>query len=521
MTILQSTLQATIPSTFDTTTRLCGFSDDDSSCHWDTYGLTLARYGGVGVVIAGLCILSFITFILLRACNGCGGNTPTRGVLGGEPRAFYTKGQIATIKVVVLVVITPIVIAVIFGLLLNKNISPQMNQISDEYSASASTAIAEIRRAATDVLSMRLTSNYTDTASQTFNTAREVEDRMKYLEDIFQKYDLARSVVLYAALVGAGLLCLLAFLSVCFNLRRLSFCSGLVAFWICALVWLTFAAHFSTTKISYDMCTESEIFITQLTPAPTPPPYSNQNTISGTGSGVKSGPLPEFWSCGPNSAFETFASLIDVAIDYAANQEACKNFQNICQFYNVHCPSSPASACNLTTLDYFVNNTFIEDSNKTMTVDQCSRECKEGYYQRSCATIMSDVVQIANYTVSAARMQPFTSCNYALPTVTSLHPLFCGDITNTQYSVAVASLICGIFMIALIVLLIMGYKRFTTIEPTPYNKPRSHSNVGLLEMDAVADADKKLKKKEEKEKEEISEEKLHHRVSIKTENAME
>lgn len=522
MATVQSTLQATIPSTFDTATRLCGFSNDDSACHWDTYGLTLARFGGVGVVVAGLCILSFIVFILLRACNGCGGNAPTRGVFGGEPRAFYTKGEIATIKVVVLVVITPIIVSVIFGLLLNRNISSDMNQISDVYGASADTAIAEIRRAATDVLSMRLTSNFTETAQQAFDAAKEVEDRTNDMGTIFERFDIARTAILYAGFVGAGLLCLLAFISICFNLRRLSFCSGLVAFWICALVWLTFAAHFTTTKVSYDMCTESDTFIRQLTSSP-----SNQNggvvVTSGPNGGVlTSGPLAEFWSCGPNSSFEKFAALIYRASDHAANEEACTNFNNICQFHTVHCPDDAAS-CNVTTLSMFVNNTIIEDSNKNMTVAQCASECKEAYYQRACITIMSDVTQIANFTASAARVQPFTTCNYALSSVTRLEPLFCGDTTNTQYGVAVASLIAGIFMIALTVLLIMGYKRFTTIEPTPYNKPRSHSNVGLLEMDAVADADKKLKK-EEKEKEnekEVSEEKLHHRISIKTENAME
>lgn len=41
---------------------------------------SLGRFGAVGILVAALCLIAFLGFVFLRACNGCGSKKPTRGI---------------------------------------------------------------------------------------------------------------------------------------------------------------------------------------------------------------------------------------------------------------------------------------------------------------------------------------------------------------------------------------------------------------------------------------------------------
>jgi len=305
---------------------------------------------------------------------------------------------------------------------------------------------------------------------------------------LITRYDLAREVFLYVGLAGAATLCTVALASVSFNLRRVSLAAGLVGFWVTGIVWITFGVHFSTAKLVYDTCSESNLLISQLS--------SNASAVA------PAGPLPELWGCAPGSYFDRLDTIVQKAKTMTIN-DTCISIQSMCYYYNVYCPT--ISCDDETALYSIFYKVLIDDSGVNRTIYDCAFECEEEFYKDTSTTVLQDLSYIANYTGELEVLSSYVSCRYVLPMLSSLAPYMCGDVIKSHYGVGVANLIVGIFMIALVVLLIMGFKRFLPLEAAtpdvPYVKPRSQSNVGLLELTTLPEEEKQVEREEETDEE--------------------
>jgi len=170
--------------------------------------------------------------------------------------------------------------------------------------------------------------------------------------------------------------------------------------------------------------------------------------------------------------------------------ESCQSLGSVCGNDGVTCPSVP---CNEANLPIYVDKTMINDTAcygcpiVPRTLYNCSIACANQDLKDVSATILQDNTYLKNYTDFLDAFGAYADCAYVLPVLGPLQDQFCNHLMNTQYTIAVGNLIVGLFMVGLIVLLILGYKRFTVLHYVygsndlyDESKPRTGSDVGLV-----------------------------------------
>jgi len=457
---------------FDTHVRLCGW--DGTNCNWGHYVSSVGRFGAP-VIVAALVIICFVGFVLLRTCNGCGGRFSSFGFCPDKraERRSYTRRERRGAKIAISVIAIAIIGCAIAGMALSKNDSQKIKYLIQEVQDTATSAITAIQVVGAEVIGLPFSENATEITQDTLNAAQQVQSRMNSVRSLASKLNTASVVFIFVGFVTAALLAVLGIVSAALNLRRLSFVGGLLGFWICAIVWISFGICLVLAKLSFDACAESGLFIGGLS----------------TSNDAVSGSLTMAWGCGPNSYFGNFSNTL-VQGENSAVSESCKSISTVCSFPNVHCPSVP---CNTANVPFLVSNTFIMDGSVNRTVASCALACENNVYREGSQMIVQDIGYYNNYTALLAYFAPFGTCGYVSTVVDDLNVQFCGPMGQGYYGGAVTNLITGVLLIALIVLLIIGKKRFRrihTIGGGSPPKPRSFSNVGLLQMEPLHFSDK-------------------------------
>jgi len=436
--------------------RLCDV-DSNGNCDSQTYALSVARFGYGGAACAVVTFVVFLVFIPGRCCcNSFGGKTPSYGICcpnDWDSREYF-RNEILSNKIAAFVVCIPIIIAVAIGFEANSDISSSVNMVANSLVDSGDNIVSMLEEVQVILLSYPITASSAPTINNTLQTAQTVDQNMHDAHDLVSKYDGYRQVVMVVAFAFTIALVIAGVIAAIFNVRVLAFAAGMVGLLVLTLVWISFGAHLVATKIVYDVCVDVKLLTTN----------------SSSSSLLNDGALANLWDCGKNSDFITLQSLITNATNAAASQ-LCNTRAEIC--YNatsgsgdVHwvCSSSPAcTGATLTTVTDPQHMTII-DGTQNRSLSDCAQNCANTTYKNISQGMELAVTQYVNFTaIYNETVLPLVTCQLADEVISDFEDPLCTTLFNSLYGVAVSNIIVGIFYVAFVVIMVVGYKRFTNL----------------------------------------------------------
>lgn len=440
-------------STFwDTGMRLCDV-DANGNCNDSSYALSIARYGFGGAVAALLALLVFLIFIPARfLCNGFGGKKASHGCCPPSkyPRE-YSRNEVLAVKIAVLLVVIPVVIGVAIGYQSNANISSSVQSITSSLVKSGDDILQSLLQLKNILLSLSITSGDEDTINSVVDTATSIDLHMHNARDSVNKYDQIRNILMIVGFAFSLSLVAAGVMSVVFNMRPLALILGLIGLLVLTTIWISFGIHLVADKFVYDVCVD----INLLTDS------SNSSSI------LKTGALANLWDCGDNSEFVQLQSLVQMAMTKAVST-ACTARSNVCfNATNGHgdpnwqCAASPICGANTLSVVTDSQHMSVLDGGQLLSVSQCALSCTDKTNKNISTTIVDVVAQYNNFTnIYNETVLPLLSCQFATDVIAEFRNPLCSTLFNSLYGVAVSNLIVGIFYVAFIILMIVGYKRF-------------------------------------------------------------
>jgi len=447
-----SVVKAPGSSFFDTGMRLCDVNAT-GSCNNAEYALAVAKFGSGGAAAAALSLLAFFIFIPVRfLCNGFGGKDSSHGccVTSNDSRS-YTRQEIMAVKIASFVVFIPIIIGVAIGFQANGQISTSISTITASIETSGDNILQSLVEVRDILLSLPLTSQSALTINASVNTAQDVDNKMHDAGNTVNTYDKIRQSImiigfaLSLSLVAAGVVCAI------FNLRVLAIVLGLIGFIVMTIIWVSFGIHLVADKFVYDVCVDVDLL-------------TNSSTSNSTTSVFKTGPLADLWNCGDNSDFQTLASLVTRASEFAVNA-TCDARAGACGSDPAHWVCAPTPTCSNDTLLIVTDaqHLVIIDGAQNRTLRDCAANCANPTYKNMSIAMVTAVNEYTNYTrVYTNTILPLISCQEADNVINGFRDTLCVTLFDALFGVAVSNLIVGIFYVAFIILMVVGYKRFET-----------------------------------------------------------
>lgn len=445
----------TAPSSsfWDTGMRLCDV-DANGNCHDANYARSVARFGGGGAAAALLSFLAFVVFIPGRfCCNGFGGKNPSYGVCcGDKEEREYSRNEVLAVKIAVFIVAIPIIIGIAIGYESNSGITSSVNNITTSVEGSGDNILSSIISARDILIQLPITSGDNATINGAIDTATSLNNHLHNAHDNVNKYDKIRNTIMIVAfafslsLVAVGLICVI------FNMRSPAIIIGLIAMLVMTIVWVSFGIHMVADKFVYDVCVDIKLLQTNS---------SNSTSI------LKTGALANLWDCGTNSQFSDLQNLVQNAMDTAANQ-ACSARTHVCDdLPGWHCVSTPACAASTLTTVTDPQHMQVTDAGLVLSVQQCAVSCVDSTNKNVSISIVDVVNQYTNFTqVYNSTVLPLISCQFANEVIQEFQGPLCSTLFDSMWGVAVSNLIVGIFYVAFVILMIVGFKRFTSSTST-------------------------------------------------------
>jgi uncharacterized membrane protein len=437
-------------SFYDTGMRLCDV-DDQGNCHNDKYALEVAKFGSGGAAAAALSLLAFLVFLPVRSlCGGFGGKTPSYGCCCPSTAASreYTRNEILAVKIAVGIITIPIIIGVAIGFQANSDISSSIGTITTSLVNSGDNITLTLEQTRDILLSLPITQQSAITINSTVQTAEKVSEHLHNAHDTIDKYDDIRKAIMIVGFAFSLTLVLGGILCVIFNMRLVALFFGMIGLLVLTTIWISFAIHLVADKFVFDACTDINLL-------------TSNATESNTTSVLKTGALANLWNCGENSDFALLQTLITQATDVAANQ-TCALRANYCGGDpNWICSQTPA--CSASTLETVIDaqHMTIIDGAQSRSLQECATSCTNQTNQLRASAMVLIVSEYTNYTsIYENTVLPLITCTYAADVLDGIKPDLCDTLFNSLFGVAVSNLIVGIFYIAFVILMVVGYKRF-------------------------------------------------------------
>lgn len=437
-------------SFYDTGMRLCDV-DDQGNCHNDKYALEVAKFGSGGAAAAALSLIAFLVFIPVRSlCGGFGGKTPSYGCCCPSTAASreYTRREIISVKVAVGIITIPIIIGVAIGFQANSDISSSIGTITTSLVNSGDNITNTLVETRDLLLSIPITSQSGAIINSSVETAQTVSDHLHNAHDTIDKYDEIRKAIMIVGFAFSLTLVLGGILCVIFNMRLVALFFGMIGLLVLTTIWISFGIHLVADKFVFDACTDINLL-------------TSNATESNTTSVLKTGALANLWNCGENSDFSQLEGLINKAMDLAVNEtctaraQACDNDPNwVC---------APTPACSAATLETVTDaqHLIIIDGAQNRTLQDCATSCSNGAYKNASIYMVFAISEYENFTsIYQTTVLPLITCTYAADVLEGIKPDLCDTLFNSLFGVAVSNLIVGIFYIAFVILMVVGYKRF-------------------------------------------------------------
>lgn len=441
-------------SFYGTGMRLCDV-DDQGKCHNDKYALEVAKFGSGGAAAAALSLLAFLVFLPVRSlCGGFGGKSPSYGCCCPSTAASreYTRNEILAVKIAVGIITIPIIIGVAIGFQANSDISSSIGTITTSLVNSGDNITLTLEQTRDILLSLPITAQSAITINSTVQTAQTVSEHLHNVHDTVDKYDDIRKAIMIVGFAFSLTLVLGGILCVIFNMRLVAFFFGMIGLLVLTTIWVSFGIHLVADKFVFDACTDINLL-------------TSNATESNTTSVLKTGALANLWNCGENSDFALLETLITQATNAAANQ-TCDLRASLCfnppnGDANWICAQTPA--CSASTLETVTDaqHLTITDAGQSLSLAECATSCTNQTNKARASTMVFIVSEYANYTsIYETTVLPLITCTYAADVLDGIKPDLCDTLFNSLFGVAVSNLIVGIFYVAFVILMVVGYKRF-------------------------------------------------------------
>lgn len=438
-------------SFWNTGMRLCDVNAQ-GNCDNTAYAQAIAKYGAGGIVCAALSFLAFVVFLPVRClCNGFGGRKPSKGICPSTSEfREYTRTEILAAKLALLIVVVPIIIGVGVGIGANNEISSSINNITVSLQNSGDNIVLSLQEVRNILVALPITSGSLDVINTSVKFAQNIDSTMHNVHSSVSQYDNIRETVMIVgfafslALVVAGIVCAI------FNFRLISMILAMVGLLVLCVVWISFGIHLVADKFIYDVCVDVNLLST--------------NTTSNSTSILNSGALQNLWSCGTNSDFKDLQLLLTQAMGVAVN-DTCEARAAFCGV-DPHwiCASSPACAADTLEVVIDAQHTTIEDGSTNRTLRQCAVSCSNVDYKNVSLLMVEAVDQYSNFSVIYTNdIRPLIDCQVASETIAGFKMFMCDELFNAVYGVAVSNLIVGIFYVAFVVIMVVGFKRFDSL----------------------------------------------------------
>jgi len=263
----------------------------DGNCNWDVYYQEVMIFGSVGVILAGLLILFWVTFwIARRFCRCCGGmeaSAPRMLCLVEKDLARfngYTSFEIWAPKILIWLMFVAGFILLAIGWANNEfargKITDFANQIyrqgvdvRDDLRSTNDTVTAAYYSLASSNLITQPLPNIT----KALDVAVVSADATVYQSNESRDYGVEFSIVRVAITHLTFFLCLIAFImgtiAAVLNKPRLSLIASQIAMFGLVLVLVVLGVHYAFTIVSVDICDEMD----KLVPVQTVP--TNSSTL--------------------------------------------------------------------------------------------------------------------------------------------------------------------------------------------------------------------------------------------------
>lgn len=351
------------------------------------------------------------------------------------------------VKIAVGVVAIPIIIGIAIGFQANADISSSIGTITSNLVGSGDNITATLVYTRDVLLSLPITSQSAVTINTSVQTAETVQGHLHNAKKDIDRYDQIRKSIMIVGFAFSLSLALGGIVCVIFNMRILAFFLGMVALIVMTILWISFGIHLVADKFVFDACTDVGLL-------------TSNNTESNTTSIFKAGALADLWSCGENSDFAQLQNLINSAIGVAANQ-TCTMRSALCGDPNWIC--APTPACNSDTLLTVTDaqHMTVKDGAQNRTLQDCATSCTNTTNRNFASGMVSVVNEYRNFTyINQNTVGPLITCTYASNVLLSIENDLCSTLFNSLFGVAVSNLIVGIFYVAFVILMVVGYKRF-------------------------------------------------------------
>lgn len=441
-------------SFFDTGMRLCN-PDADGNCDNGSYALSIVRYGAGGIAAAALALLAFVVFLPVRCCcNGFGGKNASYGVCpSSSDFRSYTRKEVLAAKIAIFIIAIPIVIGVAIGFQANSDVSSSVDSVTSSLVQSGDKILQSLIEVRGVLVTLPYTTGSAAIMDNAISIATDISSNMHSAQDTTNTYDrLRQSLMIIGFAFSLGLVFVGAVCAI-LNLRLPAFILAMVSLLVLAIIWLSFGIHLVADKFVYDVCVEIDI-------------VTNNSTSNAT-SVFKTGALADLWKCGENQDLQQLQALVQGAITQTASltcstrNTLCYNETNGQGLRNWTCSNTPV--CGPSTLETATDaqHMTILDGSVNRTLRECAVLCADANYRNFSSSLVSTVDIYTNYTnVYYSAILPFVSCQLATDVMNSVKGSLCGTLFDSIYGVAVSNIIVGIFYVAFIILMVVGYKRF-------------------------------------------------------------
>eukprot|EP00026_Physarum_polycephalum_P006544 Phypoly_transcript_06592.p1 GENE.Phypoly_transcript_06592~~Phypoly_transcript_06592.p1 ORF type:complete len:490 (+),score=70.79 Phypoly_transcript_06592:171-1640(+) len=446
---------------WDTHMRLCDV-DANGHCHTKDYALSISRFGSGGAAVAILILLVLLAFVPIRfLCNGCGGRNPSYGICpSNSEKRYYKRDEILSVKLAVIALIIPIVIAVGIGFQANSEISSSVNNITTSLQNSGDQILQSLTQTREVVLQFTSDAQAKSVLDSAVSTATTVDKNLREVHQKGDKYDNIREAIMIVgfvcsvAMVIAGIICAI------FNLRVIAMILAIFALIGLIIVWICFGIHLVADKFVFDVCVDIDILTS-----------NNTAVVASTTSLFKTGALAKLWACDNNTELVQLENLVDTSITQAATS-ACDLRSQVCfnKTSNSGDPDftcAPTPQCNRDTLLIVTDAQHMQvlDDGQERSLSECAVSCSNAQYRNASALIVSSLALYANYTnIYQNTILPILNCQIAQQVLLKVKPALCTKMFNSLYGVAITSLIVGIFFIPFVILMVVGFKRFQSLD---------------------------------------------------------
>lgn len=487
-------------------TRFCGASDDDAECNWPVYVESALLVGALAMVVAGAALLFGILFWTLRCCGCCGGLKRSHGWCcpGAERTEPYSPRQVNLVRFGLIALAFILFVSFLIMQIGSQSLSNGLELYVDTTVLRATDLSGDLDDAVTAVdglAAQAATYNFslagvTAPLRDAVNQTKTVVAKFQSVGNTIKDVDSQRAGVQLATGLVSLALVAVASLGGCCNLPVLAKVLAVVGFAAFALAWVAFALNYSVAVVLADFCTELE--------SPQPVFTNPAIAIYANCSSLGLAALKTALDTQLNRTAVGMCAGVARACD--ANQTQPCAFDYAARCATVRC-ARPANECTRATLPQYSGSTVNDavfgcvangttaapamgcpaaapsscasgfmpgicgSTNRTLT--ECASTCDNAPLRNVSASVVGGIAFLNNVELVIARTALVLSCDRIKVVVDEAKDFACVTALSAFYSVAAGSALTGCFMLAAIIMGVLGSKRFTKELRERFNEVRT------------------------------------------------